>query len=134
VKSTGLRQDGRLVPMSYGFIQERTEGGRGGGCRRLPGCILPNPPKPTFKTHTDFVDIMLSKVLLEFSFSRNQPPKSADDWYIRILKNKLIKFRKKQEDMTRSLSEETFSYICKYVNEIVDNVMLYLQHDFYSTI
>jgi hypothetical protein len=43
---------------------------------------------------------MISKVLRDFPFSRNQPLKSADDLYSRILKNKLIKFKKKQEDTT----------------------------------
>jgi hypothetical protein len=42
---------------------------------------------------------MISKVLHDFPFSRNQPLKSAGDWDIRILKNKLIKL-KKQEDRT----------------------------------
>jgi hypothetical protein len=42
---------------------------------------------------------MISKVLCDLPFSRNQPLKSADDKYIKILKNKLIKL-KKQEDMT----------------------------------
>jgi hypothetical protein len=37
---------------------------------------------------------MISKVLCDFPFSQNQPLKSADDWYIRILKNKLIKLKK----------------------------------------
>jgi hypothetical protein len=48
---------------------------------------------------TDFVDTMISEVLRELPFSRNQPLKSAGDQYIRILKNKLIKL-KKQEDRT----------------------------------
>jgi hypothetical protein len=37
---------------------------------------------------------MVSKVLHGFPFSRDQPLKSADDQYIRILKNKLIKLKK----------------------------------------
>jgi hypothetical protein len=37
---------------------------------------------------------MISKVLRGFPFSRNQPLKSADDSYIRILEDKLIKQRK----------------------------------------
>jgi hypothetical protein len=42
-------------------------------------------PKPKVKKKTDFVDIMISKVLRDFPFSRNQPLKSSDDQYIRIL-------------------------------------------------
>jgi hypothetical protein len=33
---------------------------------------------------------MIAKVLLDLPSSRNQPLKSADELYIRILKNKLI--------------------------------------------
>jgi hypothetical protein len=36
-------------------------------------------PKNWNLKNTDFVDIMISKVLCDFSFSRNQPLKSADD-------------------------------------------------------
>jgi hypothetical protein len=41
---------------------------------------------------------MISKVLGDLPFSQNQPLKSADDQYIRILKNKLIKLKKKQDN------------------------------------
>jgi hypothetical protein len=44
---------------------------------------------------------MISKVLRDFLFSRNQPEKSADDWYIRILRNKLIEFKKKNKKTGR---------------------------------
>jgi hypothetical protein len=37
---------------------------------------------------------MISKILRDLSFSQNLPLKLADDWYIRILKNKLIKLKK----------------------------------------
>jgi hypothetical protein len=37
---------------------------------------------------------MISKVLHDFPFTQNQPLKLADDYCIRILKNKLIKFKK----------------------------------------
>jgi hypothetical protein len=43
---------------------------------------------------------MISKVLRDFPFSRNQPLKSAGHEYIRILKNELIKRKKKQEART----------------------------------
>jgi hypothetical protein len=36
---------------------------------------------------TDFLYTTISNVLCDFPFSRNQPLKSADDEYIRILKN-----------------------------------------------
>jgi hypothetical protein len=59
----------------YSSVQGRTQG------RGLPGYSppLPNPRKPKFKKKTDFVDIMISKVLRDFPFSRNQPLKLADD-------------------------------------------------------
>jgi hypothetical protein len=40
---------------------------------------------------------MVPKVVCDFPFSGKQPLKSADDQYIRILKNKLIKFRKNKK-------------------------------------
>ena len=52
----------------------------------------PKPPKIEIK-EIGFVDI-ISELLHDLPFSRNQPLKSADDWYIRILKNKLIKLKK----------------------------------------
>jgi hypothetical protein len=69
---------------------------RWGGCQ---AAAPPNPQKRNLKD-TDFVDIMISKVLLDFLFSRNQPLKSADDLYIRILKKQINKIKKKQEDGT----------------------------------
>jgi hypothetical protein len=39
----------------------------------------PKTPKPEIKKNTDIVDIIISKVLRDFPFSRNQPLKSADD-------------------------------------------------------
>jgi hypothetical protein len=60
----------------------------------LPGCSpLTHHPKPKFKK-SNFVDIKIATVLRDFPFSRNQPLKSADDQYIRIWKNKLIKLKK----------------------------------------
>jgi hypothetical protein len=58
-----------------------TQGGK--GC--LAAAPPPNPPKPKFekKKKTNFI-AMISKVLCDFPFSRNQPLKSADDQYIRI--------------------------------------------------
>jgi hypothetical protein len=56
--------------------------------------LSPQTPQNRNLKNTDFIDIMISKVLRYFAFSQNQPLKSADDQYVRILKNKLIKFRK----------------------------------------
>jgi hypothetical protein len=103
------------------------------GGRDLPGCGHPttNSPKPKFKKNTDFVGIIIYKVLRDLPFSRNQPLNSADEWYIRILKNKLIKLKKKQEDGTLLFSHGTCGYILMYINAVADNVMLYLQHTNY---
>jgi hypothetical protein len=51
----------------------RTQGGL--GCQ---DAAPPEPPNPKLKKHI-FVDIMISKVLRDFPFSRNQPLKSADN-------------------------------------------------------
>jgi hypothetical protein len=59
----------------------------------LPACSPPNLQNRNLK-NTDFVDIMISKVLRDFPFSQNEPLKLADDWYMRILKNKLMKLKK----------------------------------------
>jgi hypothetical protein len=61
---------------------------RGGGATGL------QPFQNQNLKNTHFVDIMISKVLRDLPFSRNQPLKSADEQYIRIMKNKLIKFKK----------------------------------------
>jgi hypothetical protein len=79
---------------------------RGGG---LPGCTPQSAQNRNLKS-TDFVDIIISKVLRDLPFSRNQPLKLADEQYIRILKNKLIKLKKKQEDRTLWLSHGTCRY------------------------
>jgi hypothetical protein len=57
-----------------------------GAARMQPS---PNPPNPKFKKHR-FCRYYDTEVLPDFRFSQNQPQKSADDKYIRILKNKLI--------------------------------------------
>jgi hypothetical protein len=43
-----------------------------------------------FLPFTDLVDTMILKVLCDLPFGRNRPLKYADDWYIKILKNKKI--------------------------------------------
>jgi hypothetical protein len=64
------------------------------GCRAAAPPPPNKPAKPKLKKK--FVDIMISDVLCDFPFSQDQPLKSADDWYRRILKNKLIKLKKQQ--------------------------------------
>jgi hypothetical protein len=73
---------------------------------------------------------MISKVLLNLPFSRNQPLKLADDQYTRILKNKLIKL-KKQQHWTLRLSHGICSSIYMYMHAVAENVTT-LQHDFYN--
>jgi hypothetical protein len=51
------------------------------------GCSPAAPPTKRNLKNTDFVDTMLSKGLRDFPFSLHEPLKSADDWYIGILKN-----------------------------------------------
>jgi hypothetical protein len=94
---------------------------RGGGC--CMAAAPRNPPKPKFQKHRRFGFCSI-KVLRDFPFSRNQPLKSADDQYIRILKNKLIKLKKKQEDRTLWLSHGTCCYIRMYINAAADSVVL----------
>jgi hypothetical protein len=48
--------------------------------RGVAGLQPPNPTKLKLKKKkTDFLHIMISKVLRHFPFSRNPPQKSADD-------------------------------------------------------
>jgi hypothetical protein len=54
------------------------------------GLQPPQTPQNQNLRNIDFVD----RLLRNFPFSRNQPLKSADDYYITILKNKLIKLKK----------------------------------------
>ena len=99
---------------------------------------------------------MISYMLHLLPFRQNQPLKSADDWYFRILKNKIIKF-KEQEKWTLWLSHaicnytewsksicvpdvystilrctETFwsSCICKHINAVAKSVMLQLCYSY----
>jgi hypothetical protein len=60
-----------------------------GGGLGLPSCGPTNPQKSDFfKKNLDFVDIVISRVLRNFPFSRNKQLKSADEQYIKILKSK----------------------------------------------
>jgi hypothetical protein len=58
------------------------------GAHPKGGCRTAAPSKSKFKKKTEFVDTIVSEVLPDLSFSRNQPLKSADDKYKKILKNK----------------------------------------------
>jgi hypothetical protein len=100
----------------------------GGGCRAQPLQIPQNR-----NLNNRFVHIMISNVLRDFPFGRNRQQKSADDWYIRILKNKSTNF-KKQEDRTLWLSHGACSYIRMYINAFAGSFMLYLRRDFYNII
>jgi hypothetical protein len=58
----------------FSYHIETAHRGRGG----LPGCSPPPKPSKTKLKNTEFVNIMISKVLRNLPFSRNQPLKSAD--------------------------------------------------------
>jgi hypothetical protein len=62
---------------------------QGGG---VPG-FSPQTPENQNLKNTDLVDIMISNVLRDLLFSRNQPLKSTDDRHIGILKDKLMKLK-----------------------------------------
>jgi hypothetical protein len=62
--------------------------GRGGGVYRAA-----TDSKSRNLKKADFVDTRILSILHNLPFSRNQPLKSADDYYIGILKNKIKKFR-----------------------------------------
>jgi hypothetical protein len=66
---------------------------KGGGTSGI--AVPPNTPKSKFK-QPRFCRycIMISKVLRDLPFSRNQPLKSVDEYYVRILKHEYIKLKK----------------------------------------
>jgi hypothetical protein len=92
----------------------------------------PNSQNRNLKKHR-FCRYHDINIVRDLPFTQNQPLKSADDKYIIILKNKLIKL-KKQEDRTLWLSHGTCSYIRMYINAVAGSVKLCLQHDFYNII
>jgi predicted RNA-binding protein YlxR (DUF448 family) len=71
---------------------------RGAAKGGVAGMQPPQTHKTEIKTTQVFLGIVISKVLCDFPFSRNKPLKSADDCYIRILKNirKLVKLKNKK--------------------------------------
>jgi hypothetical protein len=84
----------------------------GGGAAGLQSPL--KPPKPKFKKKTDFIEIMISNVLRSFLLSRNQPLKSADDQYIGVSKNKLIKSKKKNKKIRHCdwVVEHVVIFVC----------------------
>jgi hypothetical protein len=78
-----------------GRIQE------GGDCR----AAAPLNPSRRNLENADFLDTVVSKVLRDLPFRRNQPLKSADDEYFRVLTNKLLKQKTRRLDsMIESLN------------------------------
>ena len=65
-----------LVGINENIAQEQGSTQAGGGCR---AAAPPKTPQNRNLKSTDFVDIIISKVLRDFPFSRNQPLTSADD-------------------------------------------------------
>jgi len=78
----------------------------------LPVCSPPQTHRNRNLKNRDFVGTMISNVLRDLPFSGNQPLKSADHSYVRILQIKLIKL-KIQEDWRLSVKynqqDATFS-------------------------
>jgi hypothetical protein len=84
-------------------LQGRTHGGR------LPVCSPPpNTPKPKLKKKHNFCRHDDIKNFTWFTLRL----KSADDQYIKILKNELLKFKKKQEDWTLWVIEYVVIFVC----------------------
>jgi hypothetical protein len=63
---------------NLGQFQGRTQT-EGGGGERAAGVQPPKTPKDQNLKSPNFVDILMSEVLRDFLFSRNQPLRSADD-------------------------------------------------------
>jgi hypothetical protein len=71
-----------------------------GGGGWLRGLQTPQTLQNRHLKKHNFVDKTISKVLRAFPLSRNQLLKSANDQYIRILKNNLIKLKKSRRQDT----------------------------------
>jgi hypothetical protein len=68
------------LDLSFFEVDAQPNGGR------RTATLPPPHPKSKFKK---IVDMMISNVLRDLPFSRNQHLKSADDYFIGILKNKM---------------------------------------------
>jgi hypothetical protein len=78
-------------------------------------------------------DATTLNLLHDLPLSRNQPLKSADDWCVAVLKNKMKKLgsrsrtSKNQKVLVikiRWVSQGRCSYICVYTNAVPNHVML----------
>jgi hypothetical protein len=78
--------------MILDFRGEPKGGGRMAGAAKLQPPL--DLPKTKFKI-TDFIGMMIPKFLHDLPFSQNQPLTSADNLYIRVLRNKLNRIKKK---------------------------------------
>jgi hypothetical protein len=85
---------------------------QGRGCR----AAAPQIPQNRNLKNTGFVDIMMSKVFRDFPYSWSQPPKSANDLYIIILKNKLIKFTKNKK---LGYCDWVMEHVCAYIGTYI---------------
>ena len=85
------------------------------------GWLQPRHPskcqKSKFKS-TDFVDMLISKVLFDLLFSWCQPLKIGNDYWIRIFKNELMKLKRNM------IGHRTCSYICMNINAVASSVMV----------
>jgi hypothetical protein len=79
-----------LLPLPTKYLPQQglTQAEGKGSCW---AAATPPPPILNEKKNADFIDTTLSNVLRDLPFSRNQPQKSSDDWYVKILKK--IKFK-----------------------------------------
>ena len=85
---------------SYTSTKLNTTKGNDPGARPKEGgswAAAPQTPQNRNLRNTHFV-VTISEVLRDLPFSRNQPMKSADDKYIGILNNKLIKLKTSRLD------------------------------------
>jgi len=60
---------------------------------KVKRCRAATLSQSKFKKTQIFIDKLMCKILSDSSFNRNQAPKSADDWYIGVLKNKVRKLQ-----------------------------------------
>jgi hypothetical protein len=91
----------------------RIKGAHGWGVGEAAG--LQTPQNRNLRKKTDFVYVVRSNILRDFPFSQNQPMKSADDQYIRILKNKLIKLKNRKTGHCDWVTERVVMFVCIYI-------------------